>query len=84
VKLFGETAFVIKEFGVIEIGTFDVGRGSLGDGEKFLDAGLASAALQAFIAFPQSLSDGTSAYRQTAFGRHSVLKNGGLSEAGST
>jgi hypothetical protein len=34
-------------------------RYSLGAGEKFLEAGLASAALQAFIAFPLSLSDGT-------------------------
>jgi hypothetical protein len=34
---FGETTFVIEEFGVVEIGTFDLGRGTLRDGEKFLD-----------------------------------------------
>jgi hypothetical protein len=50
---------VIEEFGVVEIGTFDLGRGSLGDGQKFLDGGLAAAALEAFVAFPQSFCDGT-------------------------
>jgi hypothetical protein len=55
----GKTTFVIEEFGVVEIGTLDLGRGSLGDSEKFLDGGLASADPEAFVAFPQSFSDGT-------------------------
>jgi hypothetical protein len=58
-RSFGETTFVVEEFGVVEIGTFDLGRGSLSDGEKFLDGGLASADPEAFVAFPQSFSDGT-------------------------
>jgi hypothetical protein len=57
---FGKTAFVIKEFGVIEIRTFGLGGGALGDGEKFLNRGLATAGLKAFVAFPQSFLDGTS------------------------
>ena len=50
---------VIEEFGVVEIMTFDLGRGSLRNGEKFLDRGLASANPEAFVAFPQSFRDGT-------------------------
>jgi hypothetical protein len=34
--------------------------GALGDGEKFLNGGLATAGLEAFVAFPQSFLDGTS------------------------
>jgi hypothetical protein len=34
-----------------------MGGGSLGDGEKLLDRGLAPAALEALIAFPQSFGD---------------------------
>jgi hypothetical protein len=44
---------------VVEIGTFDPDRGSLSNGEQFLDRGLASTDPEAFIAFPQSFRDGT-------------------------
>jgi hypothetical protein len=56
----GETALVIKEFGVIEIRTFGLGGGTLGDGEKFLNGGFATEALEAFVAFSQSFLYGTS------------------------
>jgi hypothetical protein len=45
---------------VIQIRTFDLGGGALGDGEKLLNGGLAPAGLEAFVAFPQSFLDGTS------------------------
>jgi hypothetical protein len=45
---------------VIEISTFGLGGGALGDGEKFLNGGLATAGLKAFTAFPQSFLDGMS------------------------
>ncbi len=55
----GDTTFIIEEFGVVEIGTFDLDRGSLGDGEEFHNGGPAATALEPFIAFPQSFGDGT-------------------------
>jgi hypothetical protein len=45
---------------VIEIRTFDLGGRALGDGEKFLNGGLAAAGLEAFVAFSQSFLDGMS------------------------
>jgi len=45
---------------VIEIRTFDLGGGALGDGEKFLNGGLATAGLETFVAFPQSFLDSRS------------------------
>jgi hypothetical protein len=45
---------------VIEIRTFGLGGGTLGDGEKFLNGGFATAGLEAFVAFPQSFYDSTS------------------------
>lgn len=43
---------------MVEIGAFHLRRGSLGDGEKFLDGSFALAVLEAFVPLPQSCDDG--------------------------
>ena len=40
---FGEAVFIVEQLGVIDVGALDVGRGAVGDGEQFLDGGLALA-----------------------------------------
>jgi len=49
--------FVIQEFGVIEIGTFDKSRGPLRNREEFFNGGLPTLALKTLVAFPQCLGD---------------------------
>ena len=43
---------------MIKIGSFDLRGRALGDSQKFLYGGLASLALQAVVAFPESFRDG--------------------------
>src|SRR5471030_3148130 len=54
---FRETAFIVEELGMIEIGTLDVSGSAPGDGPDVGGENFGIALLEAFIAFPQRFRD---------------------------